>query len=371
MESIFQTPWASLGLPALEAFLAEAEREALLWEAKGGGARPRPDSIQKHVCGFANRLGGYLILGADEQDAGRWELRGIEWDVDEPEKWIGDCIGALRSPPYHDVRLLPTSASAAVVVVQVERVAVPPCMTPSGTVYQRVSGATKPVLEPLALLDLTSRGRELEVRAAEFARDHALALLRNPPTWPSLHDFPGPEGHPPSFSLALKALGPPPDIAARPFRGEFFNTLQERAASSLSGTGPIQPLIAPRHSQGASWASVERFDATWLVFAHRDGTIALSRGNPPDEDTLPDLLATIEHAWALAVDLLHDLGCRGEARFCLAIEGTRGPFRRQGAGQVIVERSTSVNRPEATMIASVKREVERATGRVSEEPNPT
>jgi hypothetical protein len=205
MESVFGKPWRDLDLGDIERFLQSAERESLLWEAKGGGAKPSPGSIQKQVCGFANSLGGYLILGADEQESA-WVLTGIDFAGSEPQRWIADCIGALRPRPACDVKLFPTD-KGTVAVIQVEAVTVPPCMTPPGNVFERVAGATVPVKEPLVLLDLTTRGRELREKARQTAKSRALALLQTQDEH---------QGHEPVFSLALKAVGPPPDIDSGP-----------------------------------------------------------------------------------------------------------------------------------------------------------
>ena len=62
------------------------------------GKRPaRRDSVAKAVCGFANAIGGYLIIGAEREGAG-WRLRGVSFPSDEPGTWISSCnaVAALR-----------------------------------------------------------------------------------------------------------------------------------------------------------------------------------------------------------------------------------------------------------------------------------
>jgi hypothetical protein len=73
--TIFGADWSELELEHVEAFLAEAGGEPLLWEAKGTEL-PRPDSVAKHACGFGNAVdGGYLLLGF-ERDGGTWNASG-------------------------------------------------------------------------------------------------------------------------------------------------------------------------------------------------------------------------------------------------------------------------------------------------------
>lgn len=365
MQAIFGVTWDRLDVTALERFLETAEDESLLWEAKGGGEPPSAQSIQKHVCGFANSLGGYLILGADRREPG-WELTGVDFGQREPATWIGNCIGALRSAPAFDVKLLRVDDRQAA-VIRVETAPVPPAMTANGTVYERVVGATVPVTEPLVLLDLTNRGRELRDVARETARSHALDLLRSPPERRPLREYPQ---HPPALTLALRAVGPPPDIAERPFRQSFFSTLRDRGSERLRDAGPFTPLVNAAVSQTASWLTVDGFHSSWIAFAHRDGTIVLGRGNDRDEDHLPSLTrdnGPLEVAWTLAADLLGELGCEGAAHLCVAVDGSRPGFRGVD-GEVIVEREATVEAPDRAAFMSVCRELHRATGEVELEP---
>lgn len=62
--TIFGAPLHELTLETLREFMASAEDEPLLWEAKA--TQISPGEVRKQVCGFANSHdGGYLILGAD------------------------------------------------------------------------------------------------------------------------------------------------------------------------------------------------------------------------------------------------------------------------------------------------------------------
>ena len=62
---VFSVDWADVELEHVEAFLAEAREEGLVWEAKGDTVHPR--AVTKAVAGFANSQGGYLIVGAERQ----------------------------------------------------------------------------------------------------------------------------------------------------------------------------------------------------------------------------------------------------------------------------------------------------------------
>lgn len=388
MDSIFGVPLAELKLEHIERFLATADTEPLLWEAKGT-ERPRPDSIRKHVCGFANRLGGYLIIGA-KQTGDQWKVNGVDFGGDEPNRWISDCIGTLRSPPFYDVSPALEADHGLVLVVEVEPVQVPPCMTASGTVFQRVSGATVAVTEPLVLHELTTRGREMEARACRHVVAHAEVLAKNPPSRPLPSSYPGPDAHPPTFGLAMTALGPPPDVAERVYRPSFFDEFQATARRRFRTQAFLDDAVQPFHSQGAAWVSVDGFDFNRVAFAHRDGTIAVSFGGPPDDGSELTLTAPgagriengvrpnegpISQAWRFANDQLYELGCRGEARLCLWLNDKLPRFKAAPSMTGIL-RDVMI-RPPATdelsddaqqEFAALAREVRRALGYIEPEP---
>ena len=60
VDSIFDVPWEQVGLAELRVFLADADDEGLLWEAKGPDPR-KPDErfearhVRESGCGFAKR----------------------------------------------------------------------------------------------------------------------------------------------------------------------------------------------------------------------------------------------------------------------------------------------------------------------------
>ncbi len=134
-------------------------------EAKGT-KQPHPDSIRKAVCGFANAQGGYLILGGERQN-GAWQLLGVQFSHPEPATWLSSFIapnGITPVPPF-DAKPFVLNEERQAVVVRVEPVSRPPCMTASGQVFQRVSGQD-------AAGDRPARSRRLgRGRRAGAARD--------------------------------------------------------------------------------------------------------------------------------------------------------------------------------------------------------
>jgi predicted HTH transcriptional regulator len=126
--SLPASPASSPGLTGrcVEAFLAEAGDETLLWEAKGGAVKPNAASVRKAVCGFANSRGGFLILGADGSVQTGRSLVGLPFP-EEPGVWLDSVIrDGLRPVPSFEVRAWQISDDRAAAVVMVEPTPLPP-----------------------------------------------------------------------------------------------------------------------------------------------------------------------------------------------------------------------------------------------------
>jgi hypothetical protein len=233
MINLFGVPWPQVEQKHVEAFLKEASEEGVTWEAKGGGedqARPRPDSLRKAACGFANQIGGYLIIGAS-REGGKWRLDGIKVPTEEPKLWIGQILRQLQPVPRFDVsQAFETADGKMAIVVKVEPVAVPPCMTPDGRVFERVSGETLPVEDPGLLDRLLRRGEHARERAEHFARraaERAIAL----PDWPAQHSL--------SIAVGLASVGrETDDISSRLFTEPTHDAIVKSIWELLDGIQP-------------------------------------------------------------------------------------------------------------------------------------
>lgn len=113
MHGLF-APLPQVELVDIEAFLSDAGEESVTWEAKADDdeQRRRPsgqtpgrlgrNTIRKAVCGLANRIGGYLIIGARwNTNESCWELPGVAVDHDEPDLWLAQVVdsGVRPIPP--------------------------------------------------------------------------------------------------------------------------------------------------------------------------------------------------------------------------------------------------------------------------------
>jgi len=138
----FGAEWADLGVEHVETFLTSTQDdEPLHWEAKGVSLEP--DAVRRTVTAFANREGGYLIIGAERDTKnGAWTLPGILFPGTEPRTWLSNVIRtSVSPPPEFDIHAWdrPGALKAAVVRVQ------PNCGLLSiskGRIYYRRPGET-------------------------------------------------------------------------------------------------------------------------------------------------------------------------------------------------------------------------------------
>ena len=174
MFELFRVPWSRVELKDVRAFLDEAQDdEGVTWEAKADddderkrpeGEEPgrlHPRTLHKAVSALSNQLGGFLILGARwDKKARRWRLPAFVSPEPEAKTWLSNVLGNLHPVPRFDVRAWHLDGDRWVAVIQVEPLDEPPCMTPQGHIYERVSGKSERVTDPALLDRLIRRGRE-------------------------------------------------------------------------------------------------------------------------------------------------------------------------------------------------------------------
>jgi hypothetical protein len=306
--TIFGAPWQELELAHVESFLATAGGEPLLWEAKGTDL-PRPDSVAKHVCGFANAVeDGYLLLGF-ERDSDAWKATGLNFPNDDPPVWVSGIVGTLRPSPRIDVRDWSAGGRRAA-VVRVEPVAEPPCITRGGQVFERVSGATIPVREPADLRRLYARGETATAQAEASALAAAAFAETFEPGEPRYL----------VIGLSIAQVGHPPDISARLFAPSFvehlINTLNAMPAEPLffEDSRPRGTTAYPQQNAVVATTTGEKRQ-TWRVRAAWDGSVAAFLTAIPEE----------EHEGRIYADALFEGGIQPMARIvselAAALEG--------------------------------------------------
>ena len=352
VDTIFRASWDALDAGDVEAFLADATEEGLTWEAKR--EQPRPASLAKAGCGMANAIGGFVLLGAVRDEAGTWRLPGATFSVDEPGTWVTSVLGArLRPVPDLDVKVFDRPSDRKAVVIRVQPVGAPPCITSDGIVYQRVSGQTVPVTDPVVMADLLARGRAARQATEAAARDAAGAIYGRPRVL---------EGADPVFALGVAPLSHVADKAAQLFSPPFAEALRDRAAT-LKVLPDVQSSPAAVVSQDALVyaVGVPGVGAANFLAASWTGAVAVGHESAREvflQDVLP---SDIARAWRTAVGALSDYGGAGDVHVAILLNREKLSERRMG-GIVEVRRWSALRQPTDEEIASVEREVKRAFG---------
>ena len=404
MFELFPVPWARVELDDVRAFLSEVQDdEGVMWEAKADdddertrpeGERPgrlRSRTLHKAASALANQLGGYLILGARwDKAARRWLLPGFVSPESEAKTWLDNVLGNLRSVPRFESRAWHLDGERWVAVIQVDPVDEPPCMTPHGHVYERVSGKSVRVTDPALLDRLIQRGRQRRATAqahAEEAANLAMERATMQPTWSV------------KLALAMAPLGrETDDISSRLFVASFGTALREALLRFMpegeqadghiaTGQSWLTAVGAIPSARALSWSE-------WVLMARWTGAVAASATFSVDE--VPGVIAfdeVVRPGWRELAPLVERLGGYGPAHVTLMVrtapphgdgkidgkfvapevrpqpppQGTVFGRLPQGDDTVIA-RWVSVEQPSDGVLASMQREFERAAGRPSFEP---
>jgi hypothetical protein len=368
MDTPFGVDWDELNLPSLRQYLAGAEHEPLLWECKG--KKLHPASVRKAVCAFANGHDpGYLILGAEESGDG-WKVTGFAFP-EEPPKWVSETVrDGVRPYPLLDVKAWPIAENSKrpVAVVRVEPVATPPCNS-GGTVYERISGASVSVKDPTRLANLYTRGDNAR-RDAQGNADTLAGELINDMTHPDGMNIYS------RFALALSATGNPADIGSRLFTESYELNLREIVKRRLSAVEGRDPGTNTELQQDSLKLWTTRPDQMacrklWTVRVHWSGTVAIQYQTPHQPapvDALAD--GAITDAWIAASELIGALKGYGPSYMTLRIYGATGTRDRWGNSLEATVRQGPVELPPVTtVVARVKRELQRAAGDAVYEPD--
>jgi hypothetical protein len=393
---LFGVAWDRLEKSHVEQFLAIAGDEGVIWEAKGAGpsSGPHRDSLGKAACGFANQIGGYLIVGATRSD-GKWRLEGIPRPAEEPRLWVTQILEALQPAPHFEVSdLFELGEDRVAMVVRVEPVAAPPCMTGQGRIYERVSGATVEVKDPGLLDRLIRRGDQARSHAEQFARRAAERAI-DLPDWISERSV--------SICVGLASIGrETDDISSRLFTASMYDLLAERVWDLHGQTQPEGVSVRPtqdsylalidsqmnRHWDGDAVIGVIR--SSHFIQANWDGSVAAGLWCADDFDPgMRNPEPLIEQFWAQAAEITQRLGGYGPAYLSVRVV-----VAKSGAEEVVGQEVRIAGRPppngtvyarlptlttmgrlldaaepNQVVLESLGRELQRAAGFRADEPN--
>jgi len=276
-------------------------------------------------------------------------------------------------------------------------------MTRQGRVYERVSGETLPVEDPALLDRLFRRGRAAADRAEEFANHAARRALYAPElvvdrrgTGRSLY-----EEQNVAVAVGLAPVGrETDDIASRLFAPAFHEAANTALASLVSARGVAldetelwqeqDAITAAGHFRAGhllarGGVAIPKYPSTWLVQGTWDGAVTAAASLSVEAVTS---VAAIEDVvlpgWRAIVPLVEQLGGYGPAHLAVFIYARQPPeyqlamFAQETpvppAGtlyadlperETVLGRTVSIEPPAAEIIASLTRELERASGRVT------
>jgi hypothetical protein len=369
---LFPVPFAELSPDDLTSFLDDAEREPLLWEAKGGA--PNAHEVRKQCGGFANSArGGYLILGAAETSTG-WALDGMVFPDGEPHRYVTTCLQeGVRPVPTYDVRAFEVKPDRHVAVVEVEPLPAGPSIV-RGTVYERVAGATIPVKDPGRLAELFARGERAHTRARSAADMEAQAAVAQ---FGQLNqDAEGDSGDEEALRSLMVVVSVAPvvrdqDLAVRLFR----ETTRARMLALAEALGQRPPPLAhsvwpsvSQHRRLAFARAALPHDPNWVISASSEGAVSVGVSAPGGVSSPTMLMSEwVVPAYRTAVELVRFIGGAGPVHVDLRIVDLEHRSLHRGVG---VTRGPQALDAGALDASGIERELGRAMGIDVPEPEP-
>jgi len=151
--------WSKVRLKDIEKFLLTIEDdETFFVEFKTEDIRTEQGA--KEICAFSNSYGGYVFLGVDDSK----NIVGCtKWNELRINTVIYNCISPA---PKFDIRKFKLENSKRLYIIKVEEGLVPPYVTNTGKIYQRISSSSDPVKDSFVLNTLYNK-KEKYVRELE------------------------------------------------------------------------------------------------------------------------------------------------------------------------------------------------------------
>lgn len=316
---LFGKALRDLSLEDLEAFLSDAGEEGVLWEAKAdgtaegtGGGRLRPQHVERPVCGFANQLGGCLLIGV-KQNGDEWEIVGVEPPDTEFGRWLDRAIARVQPAPKTNQIWWRLADGRVTAVIEVHPAAETPCMTHEGVVYERTSSDTVRVSDPVRLNALIDRGRDRRSTAENHAAQAASVWLNE-----AFAD----RDHCAWVIGSLSAINYAPDISSRlftqTFKDELLARFHHRLYAELQSSHycrGTQTSVRQNHVQVAAGTSGH----VWAVRVYWDGTATAIAALDHETAGVNHMQHVIRPARCLLAELVELVGGAGTCHHLVKI----------------------------------------------------
>jgi hypothetical protein len=249
-------------------------------------------------------------------------------------------------------------------------------MTRGGQIWERTSGKTVRVTDPLVLARLTERGEKAKADAGSLARSAATTVSQG-----ALRS----DRRSVIVVLALRATGYDEDVSGHLFRKSTAEAMGKIIADHLKqdrDTRNPPPSIQTQQDRLSATTVHGKLieypvggDRIWQVVAFWNGAVGIRcEGNDPQvgiEILFDDVIIP---AWRAAARIVPLLGGYGSAHLVLdaramVITGMEGDVPQNVLGESIQSGLDSVE-VDPVVVERLKREVLRSTGRPAWEPEP-
>lgn len=144
--------WNQINKEDIEILLACDDDENFFFEYKNDDVSTK--KLIKEVSAFANTYGGYIIIGIDDDK----KISGCtKWNEQRIHITIHDDITPI---PNFDVKKITIDKERAIYIIKVEEGSLPPYITNTGKIYERVSSGSFPINESSKLIQLYYKREE-------------------------------------------------------------------------------------------------------------------------------------------------------------------------------------------------------------------
>ena len=146
MININDKRWDKLRITDIYKLLEEDDDETFFFEYKKDDVSSK--KIVEEISAFANTYGGYILLGIDDDK----NISGCtNWNEQKIHNVMHNCITPI---PDFDIKKFKTQKGKTIFVIRINEGTLPPYITNTGKIYERVSSGSFPIKESSKLTQL-------------------------------------------------------------------------------------------------------------------------------------------------------------------------------------------------------------------------
>lgn len=146
MININDKKWEKLRITDIYKLLEEDDDETFFFEYKNDDVSSK--KVIEEISAFANTYGGYILLGIDDNK----NISGCaNWNEQKIHNVIHNCITPI---PDFDIKKFKTKNGRIIFVIKINEGTLPPYITSTGKIYERVSSGSFPIKESSKLTQL-------------------------------------------------------------------------------------------------------------------------------------------------------------------------------------------------------------------------